>query len=42
LAQQLAFDYPYVGSVLEGIALSYDREAEWQDSEATVRKRLPD
>jgi hypothetical protein len=41
-AQQLAFDYPYVASVLEGVAASYDRESEWQDSEATVRKRLPD
>ena len=33
---------PYVASVLEGIAASYDRESEWQDSEAVVRKRLPD
>ncbi len=39
-AQQLAFDYPYVGSVLESIAASYDREAEWHDSEAKVSKRL--
>lgn len=39
-AQQLAFEYPYVGSVLERIAASYDREAEWHDSEANVRKRL--
>jgi hypothetical protein len=36
LAQQTAFGYPYVGSVLESIAVSYDRETEWQDSEATV------
>jgi hypothetical protein len=41
-AQQLAFDYPYVGSVLESIAASYDREAEWQDSESRVSKRLSD
>jgi len=41
-AQQLAFDYPYVSSVLESIATSYDREAEWQDSESRVQKRLPD
>ena len=34
--QQTAFGYPYVGSVLESIAVSYDRETEWQDSEATV------
>jgi addiction module HigA family antidote len=39
-SQQLAFDYPYVGSVLESIAASYDREAEWHDSEAKVSKRL--
>ena len=41
-AQQLAFNYHYVGSVLESIAVSYDREAEWQDSESSVRRRLPD
>jgi addiction module HigA family antidote len=41
-AQQLVFDYPYVGSVLESIAASYDREAEWQDSESRVEKRLLD
>lgn len=39
-AQKLVFDYPYVGSVLERIAASYDREAEWHDSESKVRKRL--
>lgn len=39
-AQRLAFDYPYVGTALESIAASYDREAEWHDSEAKVRKRL--
>jgi hypothetical protein len=39
-AQRLAFDYPYVGSVLESVAATYDREAEWRDSEAKVRKRL--
>ena len=39
-AQQLAFDYPYVGSVLEGIATTYDKEGEWHDSDAKVRKRL--
>ena len=39
-AQQLAFDYPYVGSVLESIACSYEREGEWHDSEAKVTKRL--
>jgi len=39
-AAQRAFDYPYVGRVLEGIAADYDREGEWQDSEAKIRKRL--
>jgi hypothetical protein len=39
-SQKLAFEYPYVASVLEGIAASYAREAEWHDSEAKVSKRL--
>jgi len=39
-SQQLAFEYPHVASVLDGIAASYDREAEWHDSEAKVSKRL--
>ncbi len=39
-SQKLAFEYPYVAGVLEQIAVSYDREAEWHDSEAKVSKRL--
>ena len=39
-AQKLRFDFPYVGSVLERIAASYEKEAEWQDSDAKVSKRL--
>ena len=39
-SQKLAFEYPYVASVLENTAASYDREAEWHDSEAKVSKRL--
>jgi hypothetical protein len=39
-AQRRAVDYPYVGSILERIAASYDRDAEWHDSDAQVRKRL--
>ena len=35
-----ALEYPYVGSVLERIAVSYDRDAEWHDSDAQVQKRL--
>lgn len=39
-SQKLAFQYPYVASVIEEIAASYDREAEWHDAEAKVSKRL--
>jgi addiction module HigA family antidote len=39
-SQSLSFEYPYVSSVVEGIAASYDREAEWHDSDARVAKRL--
>ena len=39
-AKQLAFDYPHVASILEGIAKGYDREAEREDSEVLARKRL--
>lgn len=39
-AHALAFEYPYVSSVIEGVARSYDRDAQWHDDEANVRKRL--
>ena len=39
-AKLRAFDYPYVSSVLESIAASYDREAKREDAEAEIRKRL--
>jgi hypothetical protein len=39
-AERLHFDYPYVGGILEGIAVSYERDAAWQDSEAKITKRL--
>ena len=39
-ARRRAIDYPYVSSVLNRIAVSYDRDAEWHDSDAQVRKRL--
>lgn len=39
-AQHLAHDYPYVSSVVESIASSYDRDAEREDAEAMVNKRL--
>ena len=38
--RELAFEYPYVANVVEGIAATYDRQAEMEDSEATVRRRL--
>ena len=41
-AEHLRFDYPFVGRVLEDIAISYERDAERWDSEAVVRKRLFD
>ena len=40
--QELEFDYPHVSNVLEQIAVSYDREGQWWDSEANVRRRLGD
>ena len=39
-ARQVDFDYPYVSSVLERIAASYDKQGEREDSEAIVRRRL--
>jgi len=39
-AEHLHYEYPYVGTVLEGIAVSYDREAGWHDTEEKVTKRL--
>ena len=39
-AKQRAFDYPYVSSVLERIAVNYDREAEREDTGVEISKRL--
>jgi addiction module HigA family antidote len=39
-AQEIAPRYPFVGGALEGIAASYDREAEWHDSEESLGRRL--
>jgi addiction module HigA family antidote len=39
-AEKSAIEYPFVSSVLENIASSYDRQAEREDSEAKVTKRL--
>ena len=39
-AARRAINYPYVGSVLEGIAASYERNAGWHDDEAKIDQRL--
>ena len=39
-ADQLAFDYPHTASILERIAKDYDRDAEREDSEVLLMKRL--
>ena len=39
-AEQRAYDYPYVSSVLESIAADYDRQATREDDRAKVDKRL--
>ncbi len=38
-AENLA-DYPYVSSVLEGIAKCYDQDAEWRDNRVKIDQRL--
>ncbi len=40
-AQRLNFEFPYVSKLLENIAESYDREAQWEDTDAKVRSRIP-
>ena len=39
-AEKAAIEYPFVSSVLESIASSHDREADREDSEARVTRRL--
>jgi hypothetical protein len=39
-AERLHFDYPFMGAILEGIALSYERDAAREDSEAMSTRRL--
>jgi hypothetical protein len=36
-ARKVAYEFPYVSTVLESIAESYDREANWEDTDAKVR-----
>ncbi len=39
-SRKLAFEYPHVANLVAGIAEKYDRQAEMEDSEAAVRRRL--
>ena len=39
-SEQRAFDYPYVGGVLESVAADYDRQAGWWDTQAKIEERL--
>ena len=39
-AERLRFDYPHVASILEGTAKGYDRDAQREDSEVQIGKRL--
>lgn len=38
---QIAVEWPFTSRLLERIAKNYGREAEWHDTDATLRKRLP-
>lgn len=40
MAKRLRFEYPYVGTILEDIAASYDRDASREDTEWQIEKRL--
>ena len=42
LAKRTQFDYPYVSSVLERIALGYEQEGAWWDWEQNAMDRLSD
>ena len=39
-SRQLAFEYPHVANLVEQIAARYDHEADREDSDAAVRRRL--
>lgn len=39
-ADQVSFEYPFVGEILYGIADSYEHEGHYQDAEAKIRSRL--
>jgi addiction module HigA family antidote len=40
-SKQAAVEWPFASRLLERIAHSYDRDAEWHDTDANLRKRLP-
>ena len=40
-AQQIAYEYPHVGSILERIAERYDHDARQRDTDANLQRRLP-
>ena len=40
-AQQIAYEYPHVGSILERIAEDYERDAGRQGTDANLRRRFP-
>ena len=39
-ARLRAFDYPYVSTIIEGIAADYDRQAGWEDDRVEIQRRL--
>jgi hypothetical protein len=40
-SHQVSLDSPFTSRLLEQIARNYDRDAEWHDTDANLRKRLP-
>ena len=40
-ARELVHEFPYVGSVVERIAASYEDEAKWWDDQENVSQRIP-
>jgi addiction module HigA family antidote len=41
-SRQIAFEYPFVANMLEGIARSYDHDAERWDTDRKIRRRIRD
>jgi len=39
-SREIAFEYPFTSNLLEQIARSYDHDAHWWDTHASVRERL--